>query len=342
MFYFLLTVFLTLAISALCSMIEAMVLSTTAAEIEALKKSRKKLGLMLENFIKNIGQTSSAILALNTIANTFGATTAGILYANMFPSSGLYSYIFPAAMTLSILVLSEILPKNFGIIYRKSVQVPLIPVLGVICIVMKPISATLSKIVSLFAKNGNVSKTGDSEIILLAEKGAKEGVISIQERNLVSNALTLDDVAVSEIMTPRTVVLSFGKNESIGKIFRENSDIAFSRIPVYDKWRDNIVGIVRRRDIMLAKAKDQDSHLVGEFMSQPLFVPENGSALSVLRQLIRAHSRLAIAVDEFGAFSGVITLEDIFEKLVGSEIFEKDDIAVDMRELAREKSGRKK
>lgn len=181
----------------------------------------------------------------------------------------------------------------------------------------------------------------NDEIIMLAEKGQKDGLISPQERDLIANSLSLDDVTISEIMTPRTVVMALDKDMTVEKVFKENPNLNFSRIPVYSDTIDNIVGIVRRRDILTAVAGDRNNAKISDFMQPPIFVPENGSALSVMRQLIKKHQQMGIVVDEFASLTGVVTLEDIFEHLLGSEIFEADDIAVDMRELARNRKSRK-
>ncbi len=334
-YYFILTVLFTLLISAYCSMLEAIILSTTPAEIESMKSLNKRKGELLERFLSNIGETSSAILSLNTIANTFGATMAGMLYAKIFPNDGVYAYVFPMLLTVCILIFSEIFPKNLGILYRKALQPWIIRPLHIICILMKPLSKSLSMMIRIFTRKRNESTASDSEIRLLAEKVAKDGLITVQEKNLISNALSLDDVFISDIMTPRTVVVSLEKSKSVSELFSEQDDLAFSRIPVYDEHSDNIVGIVKRRDLLLAKAKDMDSKTVGDYTTPPHFVPENGSALATLKDLVKNHGRLGIVIDEYGSFTGVVTLEDIFEHLIGSEIFESDDIAVDMRELAR-------
>jgi len=336
--FVLLTVFLTLIVSSFCSLLEALVLGTTSLDIETVRKKSKKKGDLLESLIENIGQTTSAVLTLNTIANTFGATLAGILYAKLHTDASTVStYIFPLIMTVSILFFSEILPKNIGIAYKQTILPISIYPLSYLCKTMSPISKVFSKLISFIIQKraDSITQDEETEIKLLAEKGAKEGSISVQEKNLISNALSLDDIYVSDIMTPRPVVMMFEKNETIASIFNTHADISFSRIPVYDKVADNVVGVCRRRDLLLAKAKDNDETKVSEFTSSIPFVPETGSALVLLKQLVKAHQRMAAAVDEFGGFVGVVTLEDIFEHLIGSEIFEKDDIAVDMRELAR-------
>ena len=124
MAYFFLTVFFTLAVSAFCSLLEAMVLSTKPSEIEQLKKRSKRRGEMLERFVREIDKTSSAILSLNTIANTFGATLSGVLFATCmskyFPSDFHARYTFPALLTIAILLFSEVFPKNVGVIYGEE------------------------------------------------------------------------------------------------------------------------------------------------------------------------------------------------------------------------------
>lgn len=338
MFYFIVTVLATLLVSAICSLLEAMLLSTKQAEIEALKKRSRRLGELMDTFERQIDRTSSAILSLNTIANTFGATLSGVLFASHISpllGSDFHSrYTFPAFLTLAILVFSEILPKNLGILYRPSLLPYMVYPLYWIRIAMWPVSTFMSKLISFITSGKTSVDASEDEIKLLAEKGAKDGLITLQEKELIANTLSLDDTLISEIMTPRTVIVALEESQSVGEVFANGAQIAFGRLPVYKRSIDNIVGIVRRRDLLLAKAKDEDSRKVGEFVKDAVFVPENGSSLSVLRQLIKKHQHLGIVVDEYGSLTGVVSLEDIFEHLLGSEIFEADDIAVDMRDLA--------
>ena len=339
MIFLFITLFLTLSISAFCSTLEAMVFSTTPVEIEALKKKNPRKGALLERFVTQIEETSSAILALNTIANTFGATLSGVLFAAVFGSGFWSKYAFPAALTIAILVFSEVLPKNMGVFYRPFVQNWLIYPLLWIRTAMSPISKFFRFFIGIIAsKRGDTNQAAsDDEIMLLAEKGAKDGLLSVEEKNLIQNTLTLDDVEISEIMTPRTVVRALDEESTIAEVFSDGKTIPFGRMPVYKEVLDNITGIVRRRDLLTAKAQDKDKMKISELKQPVLFVPENGSALGTLVQFIKTHQHIGIVVDEFESFTGVVTMEDIFERLLGSEIFESDDIAVDMRELARRK-----
>ncbi|MGB0413124.1 MAG: CNNM domain-containing protein [Coraliomargarita sp.] len=334
---FILAIAFTILVSALCSILEAMILSTTTAEIEALKKSHPTRGDKLEKHKIELEETSSAILSLNTIANTLGATMVGGLAVNIWSESNHVLFNVSISMAIAILFFSEIIPKNLGVLYRPKLQPILIFPLDWICILMMPISKTVGIVVKLFIKPDNSHATGtEEEIMLLAEKSAKEGNLTSNEHELINNALSLDEVLVNQIMTPRTVVHSINADDTIGSLFQTSGgNIPFARIPVYEDERDNITGIVRRRELLGAKAEDKDSLLVADLASPPIFVPDNATADNALQTFLKKHQQLAIAVDEFGTMSGVITMEDVIEHIIGQEIFEDDDPAVDMRELAR-------
>ncbi|MGB1127516.1 MAG: CNNM domain-containing protein [Opitutales bacterium] len=336
---FILAIAFTIGVSALCSILEAMILSTSTAEIESLKKSHQKSGERLERAKLDIEETSSAILSLNTIANTLGATIVGGLAVQIWSESSNVLYNVSLIMATAILFISEIIPKNVGVLYRTSLQPVLIHPLTWICTLMTPISKVVGFFVRLLLKNQEPETDSDEEIMLLAEKSEKEGTLTSNEREVINNALSLDEILVDEIMTPRTVVYSIDADDSIGALFenRKNSYIPFARIPVYQNQSDNITGIVRRRDILSAKAEDRDDVRIGELASGAIFVPDTATADDALQTFLKTHQQLAIAVDEFGSMSGVITMEDVIEHIIGQEIFEKDDPAVDMRELARKR-----
>jgi len=334
---FILAIAFTIGVSALCSILEAMILSTTTAEIESLKKSHPKSGQRLEKAKLEIEETSSAILSLNTIANTLGATIVGGLAVQIWTDSTNVLYNVSLIMAIAILFISEIIPKNVGVLYRTSLQPVLVYPLRWICMIMTPISKIVGIFVRLLLRKETLETDNDEEIMLLAEKSEKEGTLTSNEREVINNALSLDEILVDEIMTPRTVVYSINATETIGSYFEKDRNIPFARIPVYSEQNDNIVGIVRRRDILGAIAEDRHSLLVSELSSEPIFVPDTATADDALQTFLKNHQQLAIAVDEFGSMSGVITMEDVIEHIIGQEIFEDDDPAVDMRELARKR-----
>jgi CBS domain containing-hemolysin-like protein len=336
MSWFILAIAVTLTVSFVCSLFEALVLSTTVAEIEGLKKTRPRRGQRLEQIKHELDETISAILTLNTIANGLGSVVIGALGAHLFKSDRILA-VFTIAFGATLLVGAEVLPKNIGVVYRRSLQPYVVYPLWWLRRLLTPITWFCRFVVRLIVPQRVRSHRSDEEIILLAERGARHGTLSKSESNIIANALSLDDVRVSELMTPRTVVTALRKSATVGDVFREFSNLPFGRMPVYGLNLDDIVGLVRRRDLLKAKGNDQDLALVESLMLEAQFIPDTATAANAMQVCLKSHQQLLVVVDEFGATAGVLTMEDIIEHLIGGEIFEKDDLAVDMRELARAK-----
>lgn len=332
-----LAVALTLGVSAFCSLLEAMILSTTATDIELLKKRDPKRGALLEKYREDIEETSSSILTLNTIANTLGAVLVGGIATNIFGDASLG--VISAIMTLAILVFSEIIPKNLGVHYRRVLQPFGMLPLGAVRLLMKPISFVTNRLVkALLHEQKEEEGETESEIMLLAEKGALEGDLEPAEVRFISNALSLSSVKVHDIMTPRTVVIGAAENESLRDLLQRLRTIRFGRMPVYTETIDHVSAMVRRRDILHAIAMGDGHKRVCDIQMEATFFPEFVTASEALEKLLSGHQQMGMVVDESGAFAGVITIEDIVEHLIGKEIYENDDVAVDMRRLARLKS----
>jgi CBS domain containing-hemolysin-like protein len=328
-----LVIILTIGTSFFCSLCESIVLSTTIAEIEALKKTRPRRGTLLETLKREIDATISAILTLNTAANSIGSIIVGALVVQLYGASVLAPISIGFGAVL--LVFSEVLPKNIGIAHRRALQPYVVYPIGWLRRVLLPITWICAIVVRPFVGPPAKLHGSEEEIILLAERGAQEGTLTKSESSIIANTLSLDNVRVSEIMTPRTVVTALRRASTVGEVFVELPALPFGRMPVFGKNVDDIVGIVRSRDLLKAKAHDQDGALVEQFMQEAQFIPETATVGNALQLCLKAHTKLLVVVDEFGATSGVVTMEDVFEHLLGREIFDKDDIAVDMRELAR-------
>ena len=329
----LLAILFTCGASFICSLWEAMILSTTVGEIESLKNSRPKRGAVLERLKNRLDETSAGILTLNTIANTLGSVTVGGLATRLYGSASLG--IVSAGMTVAILVFSEVIPKNLGVIHRRKLQPAMVYPLAFVVRMLRPVTFLCSVIVRFCVGTAPADSGAGEEIRLLAERGARHGTLSQSESNIITNALRLDEVRVSSIMTPRNVVTALRQQATIAEVFQESPNVSFGRMPVYGRNLDDIVGIVRRRDLLKAKGNDLDADPVGKYVQEPHFVPETVTAAEALRLFLEYHQRLLIVVDEYGSTAGVISMEDVMETLLGMEIFEKDDVAVDMRELAR-------
>jgi CBS domain containing-hemolysin-like protein len=335
MHWLILAIVATLTTSFVCSLFEALVLSTTVAEIEALKKIRPRRGQRLEALKLGIEETISAILTLNTIVNSLGSVVIGAIGAKLYGEKALV--IITVAFGTLLLVGAEVLPKNIGVIYRRQLQPYVVYPLWYLRRVLLPITYLCNVVVRFFIREPVDAHQSDEEIILLAERGAQQGTLTKSESNIIANALSLDNIRVSEIMTPRTVVTALRKSATVGEVFREFPNLPFGRMPVYGRNLDDIVGLARRRDLLKAKANDQDLAPVESLVHEIHFIPETVTVANALQTFLKTHQQLLIVVDEFGATAGVVTMEDVMEQLLGREIFEKDDVAVDMRELARSK-----
>jgi len=328
-----LVIVLTVGTSFLCSLFESIILSTTIAEIESLKRTRPRRGARLETLKREIDATISAILTMNTVANSLGSVLVGALAVHFYGGQALV--VISVAFGAVLLLFSEVLPKNIGVTHRRLLQPVVVYPIGWLCTALRPVTWICALVVRPFVGPPARLHGSEEEILLLAERGAQEGTITSSESSIIANALSLDNVRVSEIMTPRTVVTALNRSSSVAEVFRDHPTLPFGRMPVYGKNIDDIVGIVRSRDLLKAKALDQDAGLVEHFMQEAQFTPETATAANALQLCLKTHNKMLVVVDEFGSTSGVVTMEDIIEHLLGCEIFEKDDVAVDMRELAR-------
>lgn len=332
-------ILLTLGISAVCSLLEAFILSISLAELESLKKLHPARGKRLEAFKIGLDETSSAILTMNTIANTAGAMAVGALAERLFDNFWLG--VLSAGMVFGILIFSEILPKNVGVAYRKQMLPYMVYPIWMVRFLMKPLSVFAKQMLAVILHGEDpTEEEQEEEIRLLAERSAQAGALSDDERDLISNALSLDDVSIESIMTPRTVVSFLRESLTVEEVGMEFTNIPFARLPVYGENIDNIVGIVRRRDILEAGSEGRTDATMRDLKRDALFIPETASGMQALQQFIEKHQQLAVVVDEYGSTAGVVTMEDIMEHLIGEEIYEESDIAVDMRELAKKRAER--
>ena len=327
-FYF----FAVLGISFLCSLLESFILSVTHAHISLVSKDRPALGKKLSHFKENINQPLSAILSLNTIANTVGAASVGAITLVEFGSN--WVAIMSGILTLCILIFSEIIPKTVGALYWKKILVPATFAVQVLIIMTYPLVVFLEFLSKWLAKAENEDKVSREEVIAMAELGEDEGTIEESESTVIENVLMLDDILVEEVLTPRSVIFAVNKTNSVREVLDKYNDIEFSRIPVYEDGLDNIIGIVRRHILLKSKAEDQFDVTMGELAKPIHAVEEDDSVGDVLDEFVKRREHLFMVKDQFGQVAGLITLEDAIETLLGVEIVDETDSVVDMRKLA--------
>ena len=290
------------------------------------------MGKKLSHFKENINRPLSAILSLNTIANTVGAASVGAITLIEFGSS--WVAIMSGILTLSILIFSEIIPKTVGALYWKKILVPATFAVQVLIIMTYPLVVLLELLSKWLTKDGNEDKVSREEVIAMAELGEDEGTIEESESTVIENVLMLDDISVEEVLTPRSVIFALDKTSSVREVLDKYNDIEFSRIPVYEEELDNIIGIVRRHVLLKSKAEDQFDVTMGELAKPIHTVEENDSVGDVLDEFVKRREHLFMVKDQFGQVAGLITLEDAIETLLGIEIVDETDSVVDMRKLA--------
>ncbi|MGF1656136.1 MAG: CNNM domain-containing protein [Verrucomicrobiales bacterium] len=329
---FFLAIFFTIFLSAFCSLLEAMILSTSFFEVEDLKRLKPKRGHLLETLRTNLEETSSAILTLNTFANTIGAVVVGAMATKLF--GDVWLGVVSAGMTFGILILSEILPKNIGVAFRRQLQPVMVVPLYYICRVLRPITWFTETLVRAVIRDKKEQSLTDREITYLAERAASEGVIGSHEHRVILNALAMNSVQVRDVMTPRPVVTALEEDLTLEEVIERYPIIPFARMPVFKERLDDADGVVRRRDILQAIARGEQDKTLLQLKVKPVLVPEMVPLSKALEALLKAHQQLAIVLDEFGGLAGVVSIEDIVEQLLGSEIYEQDDLAVDMRMMA--------
>jgi CBS domain containing-hemolysin-like protein len=321
-------------VSALCSIIEAVLYSVPQSQVEVMALSGKKSGLILKKLKKDIQQPITAILTLNTIANTMGAAVAGASAAVVFGEENLVW--FSIFFTLTILLFSEILPKTAGVAYAKNLASWIAVPLNSLVKIMSPLVFLCQAVTHLIPKQDKEALVSIEEIQAVAVLGRKAGEIEPQQEKVIANILKLQDKTVHQVMTPRTVVFSLSEHLTIGEALdMKELWSRHSRVPVYDKDQDDVVGIVLSRNVLLSFSEGNENQKLSDLMQPVHFVPEAAPLNRILMEFFEQRIHLFVVVDEYGSVTGVISLEDIIEEIVGREIIDESDRAGDLREYAR-------
>jgi putative hemolysin len=303
----------TFATSFLCSILEAVLLSITHSHVGMLQERGDKVGDLLAGMRRKIDEPIAAILTLNTIANTMGATLAGAVALQVFGSR--WMALFSALLTLGILLISEIIPKTLGATFWPHLTGFAAYTLRVMIWVMKPILVPLSIFSRLIARNASLPTVSRSELEVLAEIGRREGTLDEDEWQVVSNVIRLDEVAVGEVMTPRTDMVAIPLGASVQEAKHLMLDEGHLRLPVFEGTVDHVVGILLARDLWNADRAGR-TH-IRELVRPPHFAPASKPVEDLIPEMRRQRNKMAIVLDEFGGTAGLVTLEDLIEEIIG-------------------------
>ena len=329
-------VIIAIGVSFLCSILEAALLSITPSYVETVNAERPKLAEKLRALRADIERPLAAILSLNTIAHTVGATGAGAQAAVVFGDAGVG--IFSAVLTLGILILSEIIPKTLGATYWRPLAPFVVRVLPVLIALQLPLvwmSQWLTRLMTRGRKSEGVSR---EEIAALTTVGRRLGVVEEDEGRIVENLFRLDALSVEEIMTPRTVIDALPEMSTAADVVDARNEFPFSRLPIYAGTIDDVTGFVLTREVLLASVKGRGETRLAELRRELPRVPESMALDALFDFLVEADRHIALVEDEFGGTAGVVTLEDLLETLLGTEIVDEQDAIADLQVLARRKA----
>jgi CBS domain containing-hemolysin-like protein len=326
---------LALSISFLCSILEAVLLSTPISFLKVKESAGHHDASLMIRLKSKIDRPISAILSLNTIAHTVGAAGVGAEAAKIWGEA--YFGIVSAILTILILVLTEIIPKTVGTKYWRQLSMLSGKIIRVMIFITYPlvvVSASMSRWIT--GKNPGQA-TSREEISALANMGTEEGVFGEKENRIIQNLIRLKGIKVSEIMTPR-VVISLADEEMCLDDFLKNKDyLRFSRIPVYSANAENITGYVFRQTVFEKLAEDMTGMKLRDIKRNITIIPDTKPLLGVWETLLEKKEHIALVVDEYGGVDGIVTMEDIIESLLGFEIVDEKDTIADMQQFARER-----
>lgn len=325
--------FVSIAMSALCSMLEATLLSTPLSYITGLEEQGRKGAERLKKLKQYSDRPISAILCLNTIANTVGASIVGSLVYEVYGDAivGIFSTIF----TLAILIFSEIIPKTIGTSYWRSLAVPAARIINFMIIITFPLVWVLERMQRLISSHSDQVSVSREDISAMVSVATEEEEIEKEEKKMIQNILKLDEVTAHEIMTPSVVVEMVPGNMTIREFY--DSENTHSRILVYDEENDEyVVGYVLRQEVLEKMAEDKFSTTLNDILRPVLRFSEEDSVSDIWETLIEKKEHISVILDEYGSLRGIVTMEDVIETMLGHEIVDEKDEVVDMQEYAKE------
>ena len=336
---------ISVVFSFLCSVLEAVLLSVTPKFISKEVRNGSSTGIMLAKYKEDIDRPLSAILTLNTIAHTVGAIMVGAAAGDYFGENNIdlgfmsisYETIVAVVMTLVILYLSEIIPKTFGANYWQSLAPFTVTTLKILMFVLGPL-VWVSKWITKFLKKPQVdSVLSRTDFAAIVEEGNEAGSLAEGEAKIIKNLLHFEKQTVREIMTPKTVAFMAQEDIIINDFYKENMPIRYSRIPVYGKTRDDIKGVILKDDILQKVADDDGTGSLKSLIRKANFVQDDVKLPNLFKSLTKEKNHLFVVTDNFGAVVGLVSMEDMFETLLGQEIVDESDNVEDLQKLAQKK-----
>ena len=330
--------------SFLCSILEAVLLSITPAYVAAQDRDNTAISRNLSRFKEDIDRPLAAILTLNTIAHTVGAIGVGAQAAVLFGASEIELFgltivswegFIAGAMTLAILIFSEVIPKTLGANNWQALTPLSIRIIDLLMIVLAPMIWLSQLITKNLKKDKDKPVLSRSDFLLMTELGKEIGILKESEQKVIKNLLRFNRILVKDVMTPRIVVVAENGATTIKEFHDRNSELPFSRIPVYQDSNDIVTGYVLKDEILLKLLEGNGDEELNTLRRNIIISHSATPIPDLLDKFITENEHIALVVDEYGGTEGIVTMEDIIETLLGIEIVDEMDNAEDMRALAR-------
>lgn len=326
---------IVLVVSFLCSVMESVLLSTPLSYLKSEHERGNKSAKLMLDQKEDIDQPLSAILSLNTIAHTVGAAGVGAQATIVFGDA--YFGIVSAVLTLLILIVTEIIPKTIGANYSKQLLGVSAKIIKAMMFITFPFVVASSFLTRLLANKDNALSTSREEVSALATIGRDEGIFNDSENKIIQNLVRLKHIKVSNIMTPRVVVVTASEDMTLKEFMEHKEFFHFSRIPIYKSHKDQITGYVLRSQIFEHLAEDQFTITLKSLKRDILTYSKSTTLFNAWDQMLSQREHLSLIVDEYGGMDGIVTLEDIIESLLGFEIVDEKDKTDDMQQYALSK-----
>jgi len=296
-----------LVVSFLCSIFESVLLSISPARVEALVSEGKRSGRILRDFKSNIDVPIAAILIVNTIAHTIGATVAGARYADVFSEQSLW--VFSLVFTLAVLLFTEIIPKTLGVTFAPRLASPVAYAIRYLTLMLNPLVWLASRVSKALRGNHEASITSIEDIRFLAAIGRNEGVVGVRAAGIIDGATRLHQLDAADVLLPRGNVVMLSAGQDRAEVLSVLHQSGHSRFPFSPTGKaDDISGVVLAKELLIAVLDNQGPVPWDDIVRETLFVPET-MPLSDLLQVFRgAQKHIAIVVDEYGGTQGIVTL----------------------------------
>ena len=318
-----------LGVSGFFSSAETALTTVNKHKMRAFAEEGNRKAKRVLKLVDNPGKLLSTILIGNNIANIFASSLATVLATQVFGNAGVG--IATGVLTVLILIFGEITPKNLASIYSEKLAMYYSGIIWILTVLLSPIVWMIGGVEKvmhwLFRVNPEdlTKSMTESELRTIVDVSHEDGVIEVEERNMINNVVDFGDTFAKNVMIPRADMVMVSVEESYEEILSIFEAEQYSRLPVYEETKENIVGVLYLKDVFFFRETKKGNFLIQDVMREPFFVYEYQKTSDIMESMRRNSSSISIVLDEYGVAVGVVTIEDLLEEIVGEIRDEYDE-----------------